>query len=255
MKVFKSALTAVATFVLGAYLLSVTLMTSYYNWQYARDNGFIAWLLLGQIVPTSKALVWPYFVFLRGARGERVERDQHRAVTIAEYTANKYSYVFQFPSDWKVQKPPGGEAGGIRVLVQGPSKGSYVMALVGTIDKVITKQQYDKSPNRDATVNALIEWTVENSYKKTSRDIGATSMLVTEKRALTSEVGIKFYIATANTVGRTVVAVAGIHVVPFGKDYVVAFLMIHPLDPKATAENEMMDRVFNSFHIVGERPT
>jgi len=30
--------------------------------------------------------------------------------------------------------------------------------------------------------------------------------------------------------------------------------MITPVDPKATAENEIMTTVFNSFHIVGERP-
>jgi hypothetical protein len=34
----------------------------YFNCQYAKDHGFLAWLLLGEIVPTLKATVWPYFV-------------------------------------------------------------------------------------------------------------------------------------------------------------------------------------------------
>jgi hypothetical protein len=36
----------------------------YYNWQYAREHGFVDWLFFGEIVPTAKAAVWPYFVFL-----------------------------------------------------------------------------------------------------------------------------------------------------------------------------------------------
>jgi len=42
--------------------------------------------------------------------------------------------------------------------------------------------------------------------------------------------------------------------VPFEKDYVVSFLMITPVDPKATEENETITNVFNSFHVAGERP-
>lgn len=37
----------------------------YFNYTYARDNGFVKWLLLGQIVPTAKAMIWPYFVLAR----------------------------------------------------------------------------------------------------------------------------------------------------------------------------------------------
>jgi hypothetical protein len=45
-----------------------------------------------------------------------------------------------------------------------------------------------------------------------------------------------------------------IHIIPFEKTYVVGFLMVSPLDRAATADNEIMSRVFNSFHILGERP-
>jgi hypothetical protein len=35
----------------------------YYNWQYASEHGFVSWVIFGEIIPSAKALVWPYFVF------------------------------------------------------------------------------------------------------------------------------------------------------------------------------------------------
>ena len=46
-----------------AYLISVGLATPYFNWMFAQENGFVAWLFFGQIIPTFQAIVWPYFVF------------------------------------------------------------------------------------------------------------------------------------------------------------------------------------------------
>jgi hypothetical protein len=50
-------------FLLSLYLTTVGIAATYYNWEYARTNGFVRWLILGEIVPTAKALVWPYFAF------------------------------------------------------------------------------------------------------------------------------------------------------------------------------------------------
>jgi hypothetical protein len=50
---------ATAAFVL--YWVSVMLAVPYFNWSYAQKNGFVSWLLLGEIVPTLKATVWPYY--------------------------------------------------------------------------------------------------------------------------------------------------------------------------------------------------
>ena len=49
--------------VLSVYALSVTVAIPYYNWQFAKDNWFVKWFLLGEIVPTAKAIVWPYYAF------------------------------------------------------------------------------------------------------------------------------------------------------------------------------------------------
>jgi len=129
----------------------------------------------------------------------------------------------------------------------------HVMALVGDLGKTITKRQFESSPNRDAVVEAMMEFTVEQAYKKTSRDIGAGRMIVSEKRVLPSDTGVQFYISTANIKGNAVILVAGVHIVPFEKPYMITFMMITPVDRNATKDNETITRVF-SFHILGERP-
>jgi hypothetical protein len=56
-----SGLAALLQFVVGIYAMGVILCGTYFNWTFARDNGFVTWLLLGQVVPTAKALIWPYY--------------------------------------------------------------------------------------------------------------------------------------------------------------------------------------------------
>lgn len=172
-----------------------------------------------------------------------------------EYVDHQYQFAFQFPADWKIEKnPPPGEAGEVRVIFRHPTKPMRVMAMVGDIGKTITKRQFESSPNRDAVLEAMMEWTVEQIYKKTSRDIGAERMIVSEKQVQPSDAGIRFYISAAHIKGKVPIVTAGIHIVPFAKPHVVTFLMIIPADPTATKDNETITRVFNSFHVLGERP-
>jgi hypothetical protein len=44
------------------YLIGLMLFASVFNWQYAKENGFIKWILLGEIVPTIQSTIWPYYV-------------------------------------------------------------------------------------------------------------------------------------------------------------------------------------------------
>ena len=53
---------------LSLYVLSVMVAIPYYNWQFAKNSGFLNWLLLGEIVPTAKGVVWPYYAFLGDGR-------------------------------------------------------------------------------------------------------------------------------------------------------------------------------------------
>jgi hypothetical protein len=52
--------------VLSPYIVTIGLAATYYNWEYARTHGFLPWVFFGEIVPTAKALVWPYFTFHKG---------------------------------------------------------------------------------------------------------------------------------------------------------------------------------------------
>src|SRR5260221_13326117 len=65
----------------------------------------------------------------------------HADGKIAEYTDNEYDFAFQFPADWRMQKllPPT-EIGEIRVIVKHPTATMYVEAIVGKLDKTVTKE-------------------------------------------------------------------------------------------------------------------
>lgn len=43
------------------YGISVAIFGVYFNWLYANENGFLAWLFFGEIIASLKALVWPFF--------------------------------------------------------------------------------------------------------------------------------------------------------------------------------------------------
>lgn len=173
-----------------------------------------------------------------------------------EYVDQQYQFAFQFPADWKLEKyPPSGEAGKMRAVIRHPTKPMQIIAMVGEIDTAINKNQFESNPNRELAVEALMELSLEQLHKKTSRDIGADRMAVSEKRALPSDTGIKFYISTSHIKGNVTMRVASIHIVPFEKPYMVMFTMISPVDQTATQDNETITGVFNSFHVLGDRPT
>lgn len=174
---------------------------------------------------------------------------------LAEYTDNDYSYAFQFPADWKMKKvPEAGELGEMRVLLQGPT--CTVSATISKVGKAFTKKQFEDHPSRDKIADGMMNLTVEQIYKKTSKDINATRMVVAEKEILPSDSGIKFYISTLHFVGEKNIpaGVAGTHLYPFNKDYLINFVMVTPLKKDAKEENETCTKVFNSFHLVGENP-
>jgi hypothetical protein len=52
------------------YALSLLIAGPYYNWQYAQEHSLGDWLVWGEIAPTAKAFVWPYFVLQGEKRSE-----------------------------------------------------------------------------------------------------------------------------------------------------------------------------------------
>lgn len=45
------------------YVLTVLVAIPYFNWKYAKKAGFFEWFCCGEIVPTLKAAIWPYYAF------------------------------------------------------------------------------------------------------------------------------------------------------------------------------------------------
>lgn len=66
--------------IVGLYFMSLAVMTPYYNWQYAKEHGFIKWLFLGEIVATLKSTAWPYFVFSSEQRSQAKFPDERHYV-------------------------------------------------------------------------------------------------------------------------------------------------------------------------------
>jgi hypothetical protein len=71
--------------VLSLYIVTVGLAATYYNWEFARTHGFLPWFFFGEIVPTAKAFVWPYFAFHKDGTSSPADAELKRtALTPAQ---------------------------------------------------------------------------------------------------------------------------------------------------------------------------
>lgn len=91
MTALRKIATATASLVLAAYSLVAMVMLPYYNWQYARDHGFLAWFFFGEVMPTVQALAWPYFVFFSDPRTSDVRLDAGPPMNASEL--ERYSRI------------------------------------------------------------------------------------------------------------------------------------------------------------------
>jgi hypothetical protein len=208
--------------------------------------GYLAVVFMVAVIPQEASTEWI---------GKSLALSISSGQKIAEYTDNDYDYAFQFPADWKMKKVSEvGESGEMRVLLQGPI--CTISATISKVGKVFTKKQFEDHPNRDKIAEGMMNLTVEQIYKKISKDVHATRMVVAEKEMLPSDSGIKFYISTLHFVGEKNMpaGVTGIHLYPFNKAYLINFVMITLLKKDAEEENETCTKVFNSFHLVGDKP-
>ena len=80
----------------------------YLNWQYAQGNGFVKWLFLGQIIPTAKAIAWPYYMFSTPVKHYDSPDDNHfrnskKAFDEALLIVDKVGDVSKLPTDLKAK--------------------------------------------------------------------------------------------------------------------------------------------------------
>ena len=177
-------------------------------------------------------------------------------VSVQEYYDRDYGYVFEYPASWKLQRLPEGDANrDIRLFLQG-TEGSSFMVVVDKTKTTLKKTDFENGSERTQRVGAMMQQTITQIYQSISEGIKAGNMKVGERRDISNEFGVKFYIATLNEMknGKPII-VAGIHAFPFNKDYSVNFTMTTFYDPAATQENQRLTEVFNSFRLIGEPQT
>jgi len=256
-KGIKNIVSGILRAIFWIYLFSVSLVfLPYYNWQFAKANGFVKWLVFGEIVPTAKAIAWPYFELF----SNRTSALQSTGiVSVLEYIDNEYGFVFQYPSDWKVVAPMlKDESSEARVAFNTPKSNSIIVSVEKLYRPTISRAEFENNPNRDVFLDTLINLTIESVYKKTSRDIGASRMIIDDKYFIPSNIAIKFFVNTLHFIrteaGEQPMILSAIHCFPFDKDYSIRYMMLFTADAEDKAENETLTNVINSFHLVGEKP-
>jgi hypothetical protein len=180
----------------------------------------------------------------------------HAQLNLQEYYDREYGYFFNHPATWKLHRMPEGDANSdSRVILQGPNNSSF-MVIIDRTQGILKKTDFENSSDRMQRVGEMMEQTIAQIYRTISTNMKSLDMKIGERRDLSNEVGVKFYVATLHTmkVGKPVI-VAGIHAFPFDKDYSVNFILTAFWNPAATQENEMLTEVFNSFHLMGEPQT
>lgn len=172
---------------------------------------------------------------------------------LKEYFDRDYGYMFQYPAGWKLQTLPEGDADRDMRLVLHDTEGTSFIVVVDKTKAVLKKTDVENSTEQTQRVSAMMEQTIKQIYQSISESIKAVNMKVGERRDLSNEFGIKFYIATLNEMkdGKPII-VAGIHAFPFNKNYSINFTMTTFYDPAAIQENQRLTDVFNSFRLIGE---
>jgi hypothetical protein len=190
-----------------------------------------------------------FLIFLSGRMAGRTQAQDN----LQEYLDREYAYSFRYPAVWKLQKLPEGAANkDVRVRVNGPNGSSFTV-VIDRLGKSRSKAEFETDPNRAKYVEELIQQTMTQIYQSISANIKAEQMTVGERRDLTNQIGIKFYISTLHTrKNGNPIIVAGIHSYPFSKDYSINFVMTAFWDNTAKKQNEMLTTVFNSFHLLHE---
>ena len=73
-------------YVLVTYLfLSFFIFAPYYNYQYARTHGFIDWIFFGEIIPTLKAPLFPYFLYKDINNSDQVKSEVYKILSSLNY--------------------------------------------------------------------------------------------------------------------------------------------------------------------------
>jgi len=170
--------------------------------------------------------------------------------TLREFRDEEFGYRFVYPVEWKLDSLPEGEANpGMRVRLRGPAGSSFVVIIERT-GQPLSKLEFQADRNAGKRVEAMMRQTMDQTYRAISKSLGALAMKTGEKRNLSDDYAVKYYLATLNQMRTgSPVVVAGTHAYPFSKDYSVNFIMT-AFHRGNAAENQLLTTVFNSFRML-----
>lgn len=106
----KKFLQTVLIAIMYLYIIVVTfLFIPYYNWNYAKTHGFMKWILFGEVVATTKAAIWPYYIFFSKPVNDYNSPDathfsnSKKAFDEALLIVDKVGDVSKLPTDQKAE--------------------------------------------------------------------------------------------------------------------------------------------------------
>lgn len=167
-----------------------------------------------------------------------------------EYADSQYRFTFRFPADWQRQEvPTPGEAGEVRLAAKSAARPIFVLAIVTPIAPAITREEFERRPDRDALVGELIRRTLDQVHGKMSRDLQASRLVVDETRRRDTDAGIGFSIHTTHTTPEGATSVAGAHVFPFGEPYAITLMVVARVAGATPMEGETRRRLLDSLRV------
>ena len=167
-----------------------------------------------------------------------------------EYADAQYRFTFRLPADWQRQEVPApGEGGEVRLAAKSAARPIFVLAIVSPIGPAITREEFERRPDRDALVEELIRRTLDRVYAKMSRDLSASRLVVDETQRRAFDAGIGVSIHTTHTTPEGATTVAGTHVFPFGEPYAITLLVVTRVAGATPAEVETRRRLLDSLQV------
>ncbi len=174
--------------------------------------------------------------------------------SLSEFRDDKFGYRLFYPSDWKLEALPEGDANqAVRLRLYGIGGSSFLVVIENTV-RTLSKREFRADPNAGNKVESMMRQTLEQTYRSISKNLGALAMQFGEKRNLSDEYAVKYYLATLHAMKTgSPVIVAGVHAYPFSKDYSVNFIMT-AFHRGNAQENQILTEVFNSFRLLDDIP-
>lgn len=167
-----------------------------------------------------------------------------------EYVDSRYRFTFRFPADWQRQEvPTPGEGGEVRLAARSPARAIFVLAIVTPMGPAITREEFERRPDRDGLVDELIRRTLGQVYAKMSRDLSASRLVVDDTQRRACDAGIAFSIRTTHTTPEGATTVAGTHVVPFGEAYAITLMVVERAAGGTPMEAETRRRLLDSLQV------